>query len=173
MQLKRGPLMLVAGGAILAASFIIASLYVAPQVTTGENGDEYRIAAGGTLEIERRITTGQGLYTVFFPELIGSPLITVKGPDNATLVERAADSTLVVGVVEAGVQGNYTLTVSNLAESELGTRVFFEEQAPINIATSFILYAGLIVIAAGAAVTILDRVRSKKMKQYGDVSDLR
>jgi hypothetical protein len=76
-------------------------------------------------------------------------------------------------VVEAGAQGNYTLTVSNLAESELGTLVFFEEQAPINIATSFILYAGLIVAAAGAAVTILDKVRNKKMKQFGDMSDLR
>ena len=165
--------MLVIGGAILVVSFVIASLYVAPQVNPEKDGDEYRIAPGDVLAVERQITTGQGLYTVAFPELVGNQLITVKGPDNATLVERPADSRLVGGVVEAGVAGSYTLAVSNGSGSEVGVFVFFEEQAPISIAMSFMLYAGLIVLVAGVAVTILDRLRSKKMRQFGDVSDLR
>ncbi len=177
--------MLIAGGATIIISFIMATLYVAPQITADKNGQEYRIAPGEKLEVKRRITTGQALYTVLFSQLednatdvsSGSsrlPTITIVGPANETMAQVQADSALKGGVIEAPAVGNYTLSITNPAqEGELGALVYFNEQQPTDIAASFILYGGIIVLVAGVAVAIVDRVRSKKMKQYGDLSDLR
>jgi len=38
--------------------------------------------------------------------------------------------------------------------------------------TSFMLIAGIIASIAGAVITVLDRRRTKKMRQFGDTSDL-
>jgi hypothetical protein len=173
LRLKRGYLLLVVGAGVLVASFAIASLYVTRQVGANEQGDEYRVSPGGTLAVERPITTGQGIYTVLFPKLVGSPVITIRGPDNQTIVESVAKSTLVGGSVDARAAGNYTLSIANPADTEIGAYIYFDEQNPIGAASSFILYAGIVILVAGGAVTIFDGRRDKRMKQFGDVSDLR
>jgi hypothetical protein len=37
---------------------------------------------------------------------------------------------------------------------------------------NFTLYAGIAVFVAGVIITVLDRQRTSKMKQFGDTSDL-
>lgn len=173
MHLKRGYLLLAAGAGVLVVSFIIASFYVTGKVGANEQGDEYKVSPGGMLTVERPVTTGQGIYTVLFPKLVGNPVITIRGPDNRTIVENVAKSTLVGGSVDAGAVGNYTLSISNPSTTEIGAYIYFDEQNPVGAASSFILYAGIVILVAGVAVTIFDSRRDKRMKQFGDVSDLR
>lgn len=161
------------GAGVLIISFTIASLYVTQQVGANEQGDQYKVSPGGTLAVKRPITTGQGIYTVLFPKLVGNPVITIKGFDNQTIVENVANNTLVGGSFEARTAGNYTLSISNPSSTEVGAYIYFDEQNPIGAASSFILYSGIVILVAGAAVTILDSRRNKRMKQFGDVSDLR
>lgn len=173
MHLKRGYLLLVVGAGVLIVSFTIASLYVTRQVGANEQGDEYKVPPGGTLAVERPITTGQGIYTVLFPKLVGNAVITISSPGNQTIAESVANSTLVSGSFDAGTSGNYTLSISNPSATEIGAYIYFDEQSPVGTAASFILYAGVVIMVAGVAVAVLDSRRDKKMKQFGDVSDLR
>jgi hypothetical protein len=166
-------LLLAVGAGVLVVSFAIASLYVTPRIGANEQGDEYRVMPGKMLAIKRPITTGQGIYTVLFPKLVGNPVITIRGPDNQTLVENVARSTLVGGSVNASAAGNYTLSIYKPSSAEIGAYIYFDEQSPVGAASSFILYEGIVILVAGIAVTIFDGRRDKRMKQFGDVSDLR
>ena len=42
----------------------------------------------------------------------------------------------------------------------------------ITVAFGFMLVAGIGALAAGAVITVMDRRRASKMKQFGDTSDL-
>lgn len=173
MHLKRGYLLLAVGAGVLVISFTIASLYVTQQVGANEQGDQYRVSPGETLTVKRQINTGEGIYTILFPKPAGNPVVTIRGPDNQTIVENTVNSTLVGGSMEARSPGNYTLSISNHSSAEIGAYIYFDEQSPLGAASSFILYAGIVVLVAGAAVTILDSRRDRRMKQFGDMSDLR
>jgi hypothetical protein len=81
------------------------------------------------------------------------------------------------------VTGNYTLAVSNRSPDPivLSVTIGNEEDVSQFVGTSLapaaisllLLAAGIIIIIAGVAVTILDGRREKKMRQFGDMSDLR
>ncbi|HEY7507661.1 MAG TPA: hypothetical protein VH677_00905, partial [Nitrososphaera sp.] len=66
----------------------------------------------------------------------------------------------------------YTLFIANPSSETLRAVVLVGDEATA-ATLGFIQIAGIMVLAAGAIVTVLDSRRSKKMRQFGDVSDLR
>jgi hypothetical protein len=160
--------MLIAGGVIIAISFAVTASLVVPDT------EEYTIAPGESQEIRRQIMTGQGSYTIILPDAGSKASVKVRSPANETLVDYTAESPLAAGPVEARTPGNYTLVVTNsYSDSALTVQVLFAEQQPEIVAAGLLLYVGIIIIIAGVAVTILDGRREKKMRQFGDMSDLR
>lgn len=182
LRLTRGLITLIAGGAIIIASFAIAIPLLVPQQRDngeGNDGSQYTIAPGQTVEIRRQVggdaPGSQVAYSVTFQDLKGTmPAITVTGPGGQVLHRNNVTSFVAAAPVEATRQGNYTLAITNPSATEtLEAFVIFGEPQPELVASSFMLYAGIIVVAAGIALSVMDRVRTKKMKQFGDVSDLR
>jgi hypothetical protein len=175
--------MLIAGGAIIIVSFAIAipllfSQQQAGEAGEGKSGAQYTIGPGQTVQITREVQGGgavQLAYSITFQDLKGTtPAITVSGPDGETLHAEKATSFVATAPVEAAKPGNYTLAITNPSSTAtLEAFVIFGEPQAELVASSFMLYAGITVAVAGGALTVLDRVRAKKMKQFGDVSDLR
>lgn len=161
-------MLLVAGGALIIISIAIAAPYIARGAQA-----EYAVGAGKTIEIRREINSGEGIYNITFQELKGNPDIVIRNPANETVFRTKATSFIVAGPLNATAPGNYTLSITNPSADTLRMMVLFEEQDPATLVSGFIQIAGVIVLVAGVAVTVLDARRDKRMKQFGDVSDLR
>jgi subtilase family serine protease len=96
---------------------------------------------------------------------------------NQTIVEQAISPPVVNEVFTVVGSGNYTLILTNLSsDTALEASILFGDRESYatqeQLIFSFLLYAGIIAIIAGAVITILDRRRINKMKQFGDTSDL-
>jgi hypothetical protein len=168
LRLRRGHWLLVAGGALVIISIAVAAPYIARGAQA-----EYVVGAGKTVEIRREINSGDGIYNISFQELKGSPEIAIRGPSNQTVYSAVATSFIMTGPVNATAPGNYTLSITNPSAETLRMMVLFGEQDPATVASGFIQIAGIIVLVAGGIVTVIDGRRDKRMKQFGDVSDLR
>jgi hypothetical protein len=168
LRLRRGHWLLVAGGALVIISIAVAAPYIARGAQA-----EYVVGAGKTVEIRREINSGDGIYNISFQELKGSPEIAIRGPSNQTVYSAVATSFIMTGPVNATAPGNYTLSITNPSAETLRMMVLFGEQEASTVASGFIQIAGIIVLVAGGIVTVIDGRRDKRMKQFGDVSDLR
>ncbi|MEO9295829.1 MAG: hypothetical protein ABI347_09545 [Nitrososphaera sp.] len=169
MRLRRGHWLLVASSALIIISIAVAAPYIARGAQA-----EYVVGAGKTVEIRREINSGDGIFNITFQELKGSsPKIAIRGPSNQTVYSAVATSFIMTGPVNATAPGNYTLSITNPSTETLRMMVLFGEQEPATVASGFIQIAGIIVLVAGGIVTVIDSRREKRMKQFGDVSDLR
>jgi len=96
---------------------------------------------------------------------------------NQTVVEETINPPIVNGVFTITESGNYSLILVNPApDATLEASVLFGDQGSFatseQVILSSLLYVGIIAVIAGAVITILDRRRIGKMKQFGDTSDL-
>lgn len=162
--------MLVAGGAVAVASFAM-SLYLL-------SGNTYSIKPTERLVIQQFVSnTSQGVYSISFPLFEGQPYVQIVDEANKTIVEETINPPIVNGVFTITKSGNYTLILVNPAsDATLEASVLFGDQGSFatseQVIFNSLLYVGIIAVIAGAVITILDRRRIGKMKQFGDTSDL-
>lgn len=162
--------MLVAGGAVAVASFAM-SLYLL-------SGNTYSIKPSERLVIQQFVSnTSQGVYSISFPLFEGQPYLQIVDEANKTIVEETINPPIVNGVFTIMKSGNYSLILVNPAsDATLEASVLFGDQGSFatseQVIFNSLLYVGIIAVIAGAVITILDRRRIGKMKQFGDTSDL-
>lgn len=162
--------MLVAGGAVAVASFAM-SLYLL-------SGNTYSIKPTERLVIQQFVSnTSQGVYSISFPLFEGQPYLQIVDEANKTIVEETINPPIVNGVFTITKSGNYSLILVNPAsDATLEASVLFGDQGSFatseQVIFNSLLYVGIIAVIAGAVITILDRRRIGKMKQFGDTSDL-
>jgi hypothetical protein len=162
--------MLVAGGAVAVASFVM-SFYLL-------SGNTYSIKPNERLVIQQFVSnTSQGVYSISFPLFEGQPYLQIVDDANKTVVEETVNPPIVNGVFTITKSGNYSLILVNPAsDATLEASVLFGDQGSFATSEQLIfnslLYAGIIAAIAGAVITILERRRIGKMKQFGDTSDL-
>ena len=191
MRLRRGPILLIAGGAIMAVGFAIFSYYTVlfAAKLVAETG--YSVDPFGKISITKFISSqnaSQGTFIIVLQQGLGGqqqPVIKIDGPSGAALIEKQLAETLTIDTFPVTETGNYTLTLANTSPgSSLKTNVIFGDQRTIiesglsvspdtlSLVFNLTLYTAVTIIIAGAIITILDRKRISKMKQFGDTSDL-
>jgi len=163
--------MLIGGGAATVISFAI-STYLLPEYT-------YSIKPNDRLIIHQFFpnNSSQGLYSISFPSFEGQPTLKIMDPSNQTIVEKTIVPPIVSETFVATESGYYTLALTNpSSEKTLDAAILFGDRESYasaeQLIASFTLIAGIIASIAGAVITVLDRRRTKKMRQFGDTSDL-
>lgn len=160
---------MIAGGAVAAVSFATFIYLLA--------GNIHTIKPNENLTIQRFISsnTSQGVYRISFPLFEGKPNLKIVNPINQTIVERTIDPPLVSEVFTITESGYYTLVLTNpSSDTTLEATILFgdrESFATPELVSNFV-YVGIIAAIAGTVITVLDRRRTSKMKQFGDTSDL-
>ena len=169
MYLRRGHIILIAGGAVAAVSFA-TFIYLL-------SGNIHTIKPNESLTIQRFMSSNasEGVYRISFPLFEGKPSLKIVNPINQTIVERPIEPPLVNEVFTITESGYYTLNITNpSSDATLEATILFGERE--SFATpelvSNLVYVGIIATIAGAVITVLDRRRTSKMKQFGDTSDL-
>lgn len=187
MQLQRGYMLLLAGGAIVAAGFAASVYYVNEFLAELERAGVHTVAPRTSIEIVQGIGGAQGAYFIAFPGYEENPAraaVKVTGPAGDTVVEREVDLPFYSEQFAAQSAGNYTLAISNPSESSIAVSAIIGDPESISevvgastIASSamasFVLIAGIAVLVAGGALVAIDRRKTQKMKHYGDLSDLK
>jgi hypothetical protein len=184
LHLRRGHIMLIAGGSMVVIGFSMLGYYGMQFVNSIQQDEKLRVEPRGSLEIKQNINASQGAYVVIFPDFEGRPTVTIKDPSAHPIIERAIDPPIVLesfAVVEPGV---YTLSISNPTDQVLEPFIVLGDQETVlsqgidfsatmtALAFTSLLGIGVAVAMAGAVITVLDRRRISKMKQFGDTSDL-
>ncbi len=187
LRLRRGPILLIAGGAIMAIGFAIFTYYTVLFATKLLAENKYNIEPANATSVERfiRKNATEGTYIVALVQAAGQPGLKITDPAGQVLVDKQLEGTLAMDTFGLTQDGNYTLTVANTSpDSALEANIVFGDQKSIiesgldinpvtlSVMFNFTLYAGIAVFAAGVIITVLDRQRTSKMKQFGDTSDL-
>jgi hypothetical protein len=179
-------MVLLAGGAIVAAGIAASVYYVGEFLSEIERTGVHSIDPRGSFEIMQTISGTQGAYFVAFPGYDENPVraaIKVAGP-SGNIVEREVDLPFYSEQFAVQGAGNYTLAISNLSESTIQVAAIIGDPEAIaeivsastiasSAVASFVVIAGIAALLAGGALVVIDRRRTKKMKQYGDLSDLK
>lgn len=188
MQLQRGYVLLLAGGAIVAAGLAASVYYVSEFLVELQKTGVHTIAPRGSFEVTQGIGGTQGAYFVAFPGYEENPFrtpIRVTDPSGDTVVQREVDLPFYSEQFAAQSAGNYTLAISNpssdsevqvsaiIGDPEAITDIVGTSTIASSAVASFIIMGGIAALAVGGALTILDRRQKQKMKHYGDVSDLK
>ena len=182
--LRRGQILLIAGGAAVAVSLSVLGYYGMRLVETLE--EKYSVEPGKSIEISQNLTSaGQGAYIVAFQELAeAKPIVTIRGPADTLVLQNSVDQLIVLQAFPVVEDGVYSLNLSNPnTRSTLEAAVVMDSQEAvlnragalstvITVAFGFMLVAGVGALVAGTVITIMDKRRVSKMKQYGDTSDL-
>ena len=162
--------MMIAGGAVAAASFAV-SLYLV-------SGSTYTIEPNERIVVKRFVSNAsEGLYSVSFPLYEGHLGLQILDAANRTIVDESISPPIINGVFSIQESGNYTLILTNPSpDASLVASVLFGDRDSFatgeQLALYSLLYVGITAVVAGAVITILDRRRSSRMKQFGDTSDL-
>jgi hypothetical protein len=162
--------MLIAGGATAVVSLAISTFLLAENT--------YSIKPNDHLIIQQFVSnTSQGIYSISFPSFEGQPGLIIMNPLNQTIVEKNITPPIISETFEAVESGDYTLILTNpLSDKTLEAAVLFGDRESFasieQLIFSFMLSVGIIAAIAGTVITILDRRRTSKMKQFGDTSDL-
>jgi uncharacterized repeat protein (TIGR01451 family) len=187
LRLRRGPILLIAGGAIMAIGFAIFTYYTVLFATKLLAENKYNIEPADATSVERFISKNatEGTYIVALVQAAGQPGLKITDPAGQVLVDKQLEGTLSMDTFGLTQDGNYTLTVANTSpDSALEANIVFGDQKSIiesgldinpvtlSVMFNFTLYAGIAVFVAGVIITVLDRQRTSKMKQFGDTSDL-
>jgi hypothetical protein len=162
--------MLIAGGAAAVISFAVF-VYLITENT-------YSIRPNESLIIRQFVSNAsQGVYSISFPLFEGQPNLKIVDAKNKTIVEKTINPPVVNEVFPITESGYYTLTLTNPSpDATLEAAILFGDQdsyaTQVQLIFSLLPYAGITTVIAGAVITILDRLRISKMKQFGDTSDL-
>ncbi|MGI0025150.1 MAG: hypothetical protein ACREA4_08405 [Nitrososphaera sp.] len=186
MRLKRGHILLIAGGAVAAVSLTMLGYYGMKLITTIEGEEKHKIQPNDMIPVTANISnTEQGAYAVAFSDFTGGrPTVTIRDPSNQTILGKAVEPPFVIELFTVTDGGIYTLTLSNPSSDQvLEASVLLGSQenvlSKVDITTAIMTFAfGLLLIGgiaaavAGAVITVIDKRRFVKMKQFGDTSDL-
>lgn len=188
MRPKRGHILLLAGGAIAAVSLGIFTYSTVILADSLLNDNRYVISPGGSQTIRQFINqSALGAYIIGFSEAPAQLDVRLAGPSDMTLDQRRVSVSPTDPPVFEQFQiaegGEYSLIIANPSGEAvdvaaiLGYNETIIQESGLSFATlamTFIslLFVGIALLVAGAAITILDRRRINKMKQFGDTSDL-
>jgi len=175
--------MLISGGAMAAISLSLLGYYGLQFVNSIQQEEKLRVEPGSSIEVQRRINASLGAYVVAFPDFDGQPTVTVTDSAGRVMVNRSIDPPIVIEPFEVEQPGVHTLVLSNPTRQVLEASVVLgDNETVLNrsslssamsaLAFTSLLAVGTAVAIAGAVITILDRRRINKMKQFGDTSDL-
>ena len=171
----------------MAMGFAIFTYYTVVFATKLLIENKYDIEPAGTVSVERFISKNatEGTYIVALMQSVGQPGLKITDPAGQMLVDQQLEGTLAMDTFSLTHDGNYTLTVTNTSpDNSLEANIVFGDQRSIiesgldikpvtlSVMFNFTLYAGIAVFVAGVIITVLDRQRTSKMKQFGDTSDL-
>jgi hypothetical protein len=111
--------------------------------------------------------------------------MTIKDPANRTVLSTPIEPPVAFRTFSTAGSGNYTLDLLNPSNSsaiqvaaslgdqqEVITKRLDLSAAVAAVVFGFLIVAGIGVTIAGGVLTIFDKRRISKMKQYGDTSDL-
>jgi hypothetical protein len=148
----------------------------------------YSVEPASKVSIQQFISgqnSSQGTYIIAMQHPVGEPGLKIASPSGATLVEKQLAEILTMDTFSVTETGNYTLTLANTSpDNTLEANIVFGDQRTIiesglsispetlSLVFNLTLYTAIAVIITGAIITILDRQRISKMKQFGDTSDL-
>jgi hypothetical protein len=184
--LKRGYLMLIGGGVAVAVSLAVLGYYGMRLVEALEGDAKHAIQPGGSVEISQNLTSvGQGAYVISFSAL-GEvrPEVVITNPAGSVVVQKTLDQPIILEPFPVAQSGVFVLNLTNpSATASLEAAVILDSQEAVlsragalspvvTTAFGFMLVGGIGALAGGAIITIMDRRRLSKMKQYGDTSDL-
>jgi hypothetical protein len=176
--------MLIGGGAMVAIGFSMLGYYSMQFVNSIQEDEKLRVEPGGSLEIKQNINASQGTYVVIFPDFEGRPTVTINDPSGHPVIKRAIEPPIVLESFTVVQPGVYTLSISNPTDQVLEPFIVLGDQDTVfsqgidfsatatAIAFTSLLGVGVALAIAGAVITVLDRRRISKMKQFGDTSDL-
>jgi hypothetical protein len=171
----------MAGGAMVAISFAVLAVKLLAVI---QAGDRYSIHPGKQLVLKAFINSTAGAYFVSPVEPTDvSPTATVTGPSNTTIIaNRPIDAYTAFSQFPSSRSGNYTLILSNPSSNSTieitaafgAADLVFSKTLDLNTTPLIFatLFSGIGAVIVGGVVTVLDRRRISKMKQYGDTSDL-
>ena len=171
MYLKRGYIMLIGGGAATVIGFAISTYLLADST--------YSIKPNDRLVLQQFFPNNgsQGVYNISFPSFEGQATLKIMDSSNQTIVEKTIVPPIVSETFVIMESGYYTLVLTNpSSEKTLDATILFGDRESYATAEqlifSFMAIAGIITAIAGAVITVLDRRKINKMRQYGDTSDL-
>jgi hypothetical protein len=177
--------MLAAGGAIALIIFSMLGYYGLQFVNVIQQEGKYIIEPHGSINMRQNInnTQGIGMYVVAFPEFGGQASVIIMDHTSKIIVDKNLHPPITIETFDAEVPGLYNLTLLNLTDRVLEAAMSFGDWEHVlgrkNLFSAmtvlifvFLLGIGIAVAIAGAIITILDRSRVKRMKQFGDTSDL-
>lgn len=183
MHLKKGHILMIAGGAMVAISVSMLGYYGLQFVNSVQQEETLLVEPGGTIEIQKNINASTGAYVVAFPDFERQAVVALRGPSGNILIEKNVDPPIVIEPFEIQEPGVYTLELSNPTDVALEASVLLDDYETVlsrsNLSTAIgalgfvsLLGVGIAVAVAGGVVTFMDRRRINKMKQFGDTSDL-
>lgn len=178
--------MLIAGGAVAAISLSVLGYYGMRLITNLEEQPRYSIPPNGSQKVQQIIANvSQGAYIVSFPNYDGGkPTVVLTDPTEKIVIQKEVDPPILIESFPVNIPGNYTLELSNpspvqtleasiiLGSQESVLVVADISSAVMTLIFGFTLVAGIASAIAGAVITIMDKRRIAKMKQFGDTTDL-
>src|SRR5215213_7397894 len=185
MYLKRGPIMLAASGAIALIIFSMLGYYSLHFVNVIQNEGKSIIEPHGSINMRQKInnTQGIGMYVVAFAEFGGQASVIIMDHTGKIIVDKNLNPPITIEPFDAEVPGLYNMTLLNPTDRVLEAAMSFGDWehvlsrknlfSPMTVLIFvFLLGIGIALAIAGAIITVLDRSRIKRMKQFGDTSDL-
>jgi len=168
----------------MAVGFAIFAYYTVSFATKLLSENKYVADPAGTASIPKFISQNatEGTYIVALAEAAEQAGLKIEDPSGKALVEKQLTENPSMGTFATTEDGNYTLTVTNASPNSEVHIIFGDQESiagglgvdpvTLGVVFNFTLYAGISVFIAGIIITILDRQRANKMKQFGDTSDL-
>jgi hypothetical protein len=183
LHLKRGLILMIAGGAMVAISFSMLAYYGLQFVDSVQQEETLSVEPGASIEIQKNVNASAAAYVVAFPGFEGQVAIEIRNPSGDILIEKSIDPPIVIETFEIREPGVYTLALTNPTDMPLEVSVLLDDYETVlsrsNLSTAMgalgftsLLAVGMAVAIAGAIITFLDRRRINRMKQFGDTSDL-
>jgi hypothetical protein len=152
-------------------------------VSSIQQEGKYTIQPGRSISVRQSINDTQGIYVIAFADFGGQASVIIKDRAGKIIVDKNIDPPIIIESFNADVPGLYDLTLLNPTDQVLEAAVDFGDQGHVlsgkNLSSAMtvlvlisLLGIGIAVAIAGAVITILDRSRINKMKQFGDTGDL-
>jgi hypothetical protein len=183
LHLKRGHIILIVGGAMAVVSFSMLGYYIVQFMNNIQQEGKYTIQPGRSISVRQSINDTRGIYVIAFADFGGQASVMIKDHVGKIIVDKNIDPPFIIESFNVDVPGLYDLMLSNPTDKVLEAAIDFGDQGHVlggeNLSYFMtvlglisLLGIGIAVAIAGAVITILDRSRIKKMKQFGDTGDL-
>lgn len=180
--------MLLVGGGALAVIGLGIFLYSTLEFADNLMSDSrYTIGPGESRRVTQFIgNVSEGAYIVALQETFVQLDLSITNPSDMTIVERkislSPGDAPIFERFPVDESGDYVMTLSNPSDAAVDISAVLGDNESIletgfsfaSLALTFVslFVVGVAAAIAGAVITVLDRRRISKMKQFGDTSDL-